>query len=195
MRLSIGPCTWVFEAENFVFCRQMVWFREGWPEEVLRQLRQGLIKCYQVAFETRSDGKFLRLLHFLKRWEQIPFNQLDACTKDWNFWWSRLRSLFLYLLWFELLKQFRSSNSCSCPNHTTHTELCEEISQHIRNRIWIGLECIKHFFISCIWVLGEKGPSHGSRSSISEAEGTVRCWFRLHVSSGKNKYILVLGDT
>lgn len=50
----------------------MVWFREGWPEEVLRQLRQGLIKCYQVAFETRSDGKFLRLLHFLKRWEQYP---------------------------------------------------------------------------------------------------------------------------
>ncbi|KAJ7354749.1 hypothetical protein OS493_030526 [Desmophyllum pertusum] len=35
---------------------QMVWFRECWHEEVLRQLRQGLTKCYQVAFETRGDG-------------------------------------------------------------------------------------------------------------------------------------------
>ena len=35
----------------------MVWFRECWHEEVLRQLRQGLTKCYQVAFETRADGK------------------------------------------------------------------------------------------------------------------------------------------
>lgn len=30
---------------------QMVWFRESWTEEVLRQLRQGLIKCYAIAFE------------------------------------------------------------------------------------------------------------------------------------------------
>lgn len=36
--------------------QQMVWFRECWHEEVLRQLRQGLTKCYQVAFETRGDG-------------------------------------------------------------------------------------------------------------------------------------------
>lgn len=33
---------------------QMVWFRENWYEEVLRQLRQGLIKCYAIAFENRS---------------------------------------------------------------------------------------------------------------------------------------------
>ncbi|XP_015774341.1 PREDICTED: transformation/transcription domain-associated protein-like [Acropora digitifera] len=38
---------------------QMVWFRECWHEEVLRQLRQGLAKCYQVAFETRGDGKLV----------------------------------------------------------------------------------------------------------------------------------------
>ena len=37
----------------------MVWFRECWHEEVLRQLRQGLAKCYQVAFETRGDGKLI----------------------------------------------------------------------------------------------------------------------------------------
>ncbi|GFN80649.1 transformation/transcription domain-associated protein [Plakobranchus ocellatus] len=33
---------------------QMVWFRENWYEEVLRQLRQGLDKCYGVAFENRA---------------------------------------------------------------------------------------------------------------------------------------------
>jgi len=36
---------------------QMVWFRENWYEEVLRQLRQGLAKCYAVAFENRASGK------------------------------------------------------------------------------------------------------------------------------------------
>lgn len=30
---------------------QMVWFRENWYEEVLRQLRQGLAKCYVIAFD------------------------------------------------------------------------------------------------------------------------------------------------
>ncbi|CAL1526416.1 unnamed protein product [Lymnaea stagnalis] len=34
---------------------QMVWFRENWYEEVLRQLRQGLEKCYGVAFENRAS--------------------------------------------------------------------------------------------------------------------------------------------
>ncbi|XP_041366452.1 transformation/transcription domain-associated protein-like [Gigantopelta aegis] len=34
---------------------QMVWFRENWYEEVLRQLRQGLAKCYAVAFENRGS--------------------------------------------------------------------------------------------------------------------------------------------
>ncbi|XP_076072619.1 transformation/transcription domain-associated protein-like isoform X5 [Mytilus galloprovincialis] len=33
---------------------QMVWFRENWYEEVLRQLKQGLAKCYAVAFENRG---------------------------------------------------------------------------------------------------------------------------------------------
>lgn len=33
---------------------QMVWFRENWYEEVLRQLRQGLTKCYAIAFENRD---------------------------------------------------------------------------------------------------------------------------------------------
>ena len=33
----------------------MVWFRENWYEEVLRQLRQALAKCHAVAFDDRSN--------------------------------------------------------------------------------------------------------------------------------------------
>lgn len=33
---------------------QMVWFRENWYEEVFRQLRQALTKCYAIAFENRG---------------------------------------------------------------------------------------------------------------------------------------------
>ena len=32
----------------------MVWFRENWYEEVLRQLRQGLAKCHVIAFDNRG---------------------------------------------------------------------------------------------------------------------------------------------
>ncbi|XP_013100353.2 transcription-associated protein 1 [Stomoxys calcitrans] len=50
---------------------QMVWFRESWTEEVLRQLRQGLIKCYAIAFETRSTVNEATItphtLHFVKK--------------------------------------------------------------------------------------------------------------------------------
>ncbi|XP_050062544.1 transformation/transcription domain-associated protein-like [Aphis gossypii] len=34
---------------------QMVWFRENWYEEVLRQLRLGLAKCYNIAFDSRGS--------------------------------------------------------------------------------------------------------------------------------------------
>ena len=34
---------------------QMVWFRENMYEEVLRQLRQGLAKCYIIAFDSRAN--------------------------------------------------------------------------------------------------------------------------------------------
>merc|ERR1711860_236669 len=34
--------------------RTVVWFRENWYEEVLRQLRQGLAKCYIIAFDNMS---------------------------------------------------------------------------------------------------------------------------------------------
>ncbi|KOB75140.1 Transformation/transcription domain-associated protein [Operophtera brumata] len=33
---------------------QMVWFRENWYEEVLRQLRAGLAKCHVVAYHNRA---------------------------------------------------------------------------------------------------------------------------------------------
>ncbi|XP_070855285.1 transcription-associated protein 1 isoform X6 [Drosophila suzukii] len=50
---------------------QMVWFRESWTEEVLRQLRQGLIKCYAIAFENRNSVVLSTItphtLHFVKK--------------------------------------------------------------------------------------------------------------------------------
>ena len=49
----------------------MVWFRENWYEEVLRQLRQGLAKCYAIAFENRtavSDATITtHTLHFVRK--------------------------------------------------------------------------------------------------------------------------------
>ena len=35
----------------------MVWFRENWYEELLRQLNEGLIMCQAAAFASRADGK------------------------------------------------------------------------------------------------------------------------------------------
>lgn len=34
---------------------QIIWFRENWYEEVLRQLKNGLAKCYAIAFENRNN--------------------------------------------------------------------------------------------------------------------------------------------
>lgn len=50
---------------------QMEWFRENWYEEVLRQLRQGLAKCYAIAFENRDsvgDAKITpHILNFVRK--------------------------------------------------------------------------------------------------------------------------------
>lgn len=35
----------------------MIWFRENWYEELLRQLNEGLVLCQAAAFENRSDGE------------------------------------------------------------------------------------------------------------------------------------------
>ena len=49
----------------------MVWFRENWYEEVLRQLRAGLAKCYTIAFDNRvsvSDATITpHTLNFVKK--------------------------------------------------------------------------------------------------------------------------------
>ena len=36
---------------------QMIWFRENWYEELLRQLNEGFSLCQAAAFESRADGK------------------------------------------------------------------------------------------------------------------------------------------
>lgn len=49
----------------------MEWFRENWYEEVLRQVRQGLVKCYAIAFENReavNEAKITpHILNFVKK--------------------------------------------------------------------------------------------------------------------------------
>lgn len=51
MQRDIHPTT-LSSLEGIV--DQMVWFRENWYEEVLRQLKQGLAKCYAIAFDNRG---------------------------------------------------------------------------------------------------------------------------------------------
>ena len=34
---------------------QLLWFRENWCEEAIRQLRQALNKCYQLAYDNRPN--------------------------------------------------------------------------------------------------------------------------------------------
>ncbi|XP_017777683.1 PREDICTED: transformation/transcription domain-associated protein isoform X2 [Nicrophorus vespilloides] len=50
---------------------QMEWFRENWYEEVVRQLRQGLAKCYAIAFENResvNEAKITpHIVNFIKK--------------------------------------------------------------------------------------------------------------------------------
>ena len=36
----------------------MVWFRENWYEELLRQLNEGLVMCQTAAFSSRADGMY-----------------------------------------------------------------------------------------------------------------------------------------
>lgn len=68
MQRDIHP-TVISSLEGFV--DQMVWFRESWHEEVLRQLRQGLAKCYVIAFENRGAVSEATItphtLHFVKK--------------------------------------------------------------------------------------------------------------------------------
>lgn len=49
----------------------MEWFREHWYEEVVRQLRQALAKCYAIAFENResvNEAKITpHILNFVKK--------------------------------------------------------------------------------------------------------------------------------
>ena len=40
-----------------MFLFQMIWFRENWYEELLRQLNEGLALCQASAFENRTDGR------------------------------------------------------------------------------------------------------------------------------------------
>lgn len=36
----------------------MIWFRENWYEELLRQLNEGLAMCQVSAFDSKTDGQY-----------------------------------------------------------------------------------------------------------------------------------------
>ncbi|XP_019851030.1 PREDICTED: transformation/transcription domain-associated protein [Amphimedon queenslandica] len=40
---------------------QLIWFRESWYEDLLRQLNEGLVACYEEAFENRGDIASVRI--------------------------------------------------------------------------------------------------------------------------------------
>lgn len=50
---------------------QIVWFRENWYEEVLRQLKAGLAKCHAISFDNRatvSDATITpHMVNFVKK--------------------------------------------------------------------------------------------------------------------------------
>lgn len=63
--VSLAPMYTFFIAFQFLvsFLFQMIWFRENWYEELLRQLNEGLVLCQAAAFENRSDGECLSTCH------------------------------------------------------------------------------------------------------------------------------------
>jgi transformation/transcription domain-associated protein len=70
----------------------MVWFRESWYEEVLRQLRQGLAKCYLIAFENRGAVSEATItphtLHFVKKLvSTFGIGTLHLFTINTNYSW------------------------------------------------------------------------------------------------------------
>ena len=86
----------------------MVWFRENWYEEVLRQLGQGLAKCHAVAFENRGAGE----------WE-ISVNDTSKKFTLWkNFILRRLSiilvflSAYLKIVIYFLMTSFYSYPTC-----------------------------------------------------------------------------------
>lgn len=112
----------------------MVWFRENWYEEVLRQLKQGLAKCYSIAFENRGAGKhisciFLSPLHcrlqivsplhcrLVKRWKFNKGCLLVATSAhfDYTFLYTGILQInkVLFILTLAPFSYYHSSFICA----------------------------------------------------------------------------------
>ena len=50
-------CIYVLMVGCVFLSFQMIWFRENWYEELLRQLNEGLSLCQAAAFASRADGR------------------------------------------------------------------------------------------------------------------------------------------
>ena len=56
----------------------MIWFRENWYEELLRQLNEGLSLCQAAAFESRADGMLHCHIHVCILCEIIAGNSIES---------------------------------------------------------------------------------------------------------------------
>ena len=65
---------------------QLLWFRENWCEEVLRQLRQGLNKCYDIAYEHRPNVAEAtitpQVVNFIKKLDSTFGSGLEASAAN-----------------------------------------------------------------------------------------------------------------
>ena len=74
----------------------MVWFRENWYEELLRQLNEGLVMCQAVAFASRADGK--------------PHNIRNITCYSLD----HLHTLFILIFSFVMFSWFCDDGVCDC---------------------------------------------------------------------------------
>ena len=62
----------------------MIWFRENWYEELLRQLNEGLSLCQAAAFESRADGRCIcsksTVLPLISTWTLYLYAPLSTLT-------------------------------------------------------------------------------------------------------------------
>ena len=62
-------------------CTQLIWFRESWYEDLLRQLNEGLSLCYQISHKNRTDGSYSTELWPCIVCHALPFHLPVASTR------------------------------------------------------------------------------------------------------------------
>lgn len=99
----------------------MVWFRENWYEEVLRQLRAGLAKCHVVAFHHRTavaDATVTpHTLNFIKK-VVSTFGIGIGISEYTRFICTQIGVILLFLLSLSMVIYFRKEIRYTVDNDT-----------------------------------------------------------------------------